>query len=75
MSNHFLVAVLYSLSCTKNNSIKSATINDIVPQLVNFYKTLSESNNVKAIHSSTVNKLKYFNSLKDSKKGKNIFII
>ena len=57
----------------KNNNIKSATINDIVPQLVNFYKTLSESNNVKAIHSSTVNKLKYFNSLKDSKKRKKYF--
>ena len=57
----------------KNNIIKSATINDIVPQLVNFYKTLSMSNDVKAIHSSIVNKLKYFNSLQDNKKRKKYF--
>ena len=57
----------------KNNLIKSAEINDIVPQLVNFYTTLSMTNDVESIHSSIVNKLKYFNSLQDNKKRKKYF--
>ena len=33
-----------------NNQIKSAEINDVVPQLVNFYKTISTSQNLSLIH-------------------------
>ena len=56
-----------------NNQIKSAEINDIVPQLVNFYKTISTSQNIEGMHSLIVNKLSYFNSLKDLQKRKKYF--
>ena len=57
----------------KNNLIKSAEINDIVPQLVNFYKTVSKTSEVEKIYSAIVNKLNYFNSLNQLEKRKKYF--
>ena len=57
----------------KNNLIKSAEINDIVPQLVNFYKTISKTSEVEKIYSAIVNKLNYFNSLNQLEKRKKYF--
>ncbi len=53
------------------NLIKSSSINDLVPQLVNFYKTFAVEKDIEVIHQSIVNKLSYFNSLDtDSKRRK-----
>lgn len=44
----------------------NAYINDIVPQLVSFYKTIAQINNIKEIHTNISDQLNKFNAL-DSK--------
>ena len=55
-----------------NHLFKNAYVNDIVPQLVSFYKTIAQIKNIKEIHSNISEKLNQFNSL-NSKKGRKDF--
>ena len=55
-----------------NQLFKNAYVNDIVPQLVSFYKTIAQINNVKEIHTHISDQLNQFNAL-DSKEDRQDF--
>ena len=55
-----------------NQLFKNAYVNDIVPQLVSFYKTIAQINNVKEIHTHISDQLNQFNAL-DSKEDREEF--
>ena len=55
-----------------NQLFKNAYINDIVPQLVSFYKTIAQINNVEEIHTHISDQLNQFNAF-DSKEERQEF--
>ena len=55
-----------------NQLFKNAYVNDIVPQLVSFYKTIAQINNVEEIHTHISDQLNQFNAL-DSKEDRQDF--
>lgn len=55
-----------------NQFFKNAYVNDIVPQLVSFYKTIAQINNVEELHTHISNQLNQFNAL-DSKEERQDF--
>ena len=63
-------AVYFDLN--NNQFFKNAYVNDIVPQLVSFYKTIAQINNVEEIHTHISNQLNQFNAL-DSKEERQDF--
>ena len=56
-----------------NQFFKNAYVNDIVPQLVNFYKTLSNAESVDEIYKSISEKFKEFNALEEIEERKDYF--
>jgi DNA adenine methylase len=56
-----------------NQLFKNAYVNDIVPQLVSFYKTIAQIKNIEEIHSNISEKLNQFNSLNSKKRRKDFF--
>ena len=55
-----------------NQLFKNAYVNDIVPQLISFYKTIAEINSVEEIHKRISDQLNQFNAL-DSKEDRQDF--
>ena len=62
-----------NLDLIPNNQLfKNAYVNDIVPQLVSFYKTIAQINNVEEIHAHISDQLNQFNAL-DTKEDRQDF--
>lgn len=55
------------------NLFTTAEVNDVVPQLVNFYKTLSYAESVDEIYKSISEKFKEFNALEEIEERKDYF--
>ena len=55
-----------------NQLFKNAYVNDIVPQLISFYKTIAQINSVEEIHKRISDQLNQFNAL-DSKEDRQDF--
>ena len=56
-----------------NQFFKNAYVNDIVPQLVSFYKTIAQINNVEQIHTHISDQLNKFNALDSKEERQNFF--
>ena len=57
----------------KKNLFTTAEVNDVVPQLVNFYKTLSNAQSVDEIYKSISEKFEEFNALEETEERKDYF--
>lgn len=64
-------AVYFDLN--NNQFFKNAYVNDIVPQLVSFYKTIAQINNVEEIHTHISDQLNKFNALDSKEERQNFF--
>ena len=56
-----------------NQLFKNAYVNDIVPQLVSFYKTIAQINNVEEIHTHITDRLNQFNALNSKEDRQDFF--
>ena len=56
-----------------NQLFKNAYVNDIVPQLVSFYKTIAQINNVEEIHTHITDQLNQFNGLNSKEDRQDFF--
>ena len=56
-----------------NQFFKNAYVNDIVPQLVSFYKTIAQIDNVEEIHTHISDQLNKFNALDSKEERQNFF--
>ena len=56
-----------------NKLFKNSYVNDIVPQLISFYKTIAQKNNVEDIHTKISDQLNQFNALDSKEERKDFF--